>query len=212
MMGIGTNKMKKDIVGALKKGIAEGDIAGMIQGLLDGFTRYIDMSGMEKPWEMAFKPFSIMISAIGSQAAGIVASSQAFADMIEWIASPEGQQAITDFAADLASAMERFGMMDLDTLMDFIEFIVDEVTKIADFVKGARDFWPGFQQAIGVGVGQGTLGGSSGGGINPSGGGIKPSGGGSSNTITVNTGGVVTNAQVSRIINTLQQMASTWRL
>jgi hypothetical protein len=212
-MGIGTSKMKKDIVGALKKGIAEGDIAGMIQGLLDGFTRYIDMSGMDKPWEMAFRPFSIMIGAIGAQAAGIIASSDAFKTMIDWLASDEGQQAITNFATQISNAMKQFGMMDIELMMEFITFIVDEITKLGAFVKRMRNF------GSAAGTVENIMGASPDELLQLPGAvadrlsqltSSSTSSTTNTNTINVNVEGVVSDLQLNRTISSIQKFAARW--
>jgi hypothetical protein len=134
-MSIGTTKLKKDIMGVIGKAIKEGDIAGMIQGLMDSVTQYIDMSGLDKPFEMLFRPFSIMLTTIGAQAAGIIATSESFQEMMAYLASPEGMADMADFAQRLAEAALKLMNMDLNSLMMFIEFAVDEIEKLADAAK-----------------------------------------------------------------------------
>jgi hypothetical protein len=204
VMAIGTSKMKKDIVGAVKKGVVEGDIPAMIQGMLDAFTQYIDMSGMDKAWQMAFKPFSVMISAIGSRAAAIVAASDAFRNMMNWISSPAGQDAINNFAQQIATAMERFGMMDIDLLMDFIEFIVDEITRLADFIHDVKASVPNREVFEVIG----DSGRSSGGGgtTTPN----TPGGGYFTSNVTVNASGVVTDSAMRVALNTAYRKAALW--
>lgn len=132
---VGVEKYKKDFVGALKKGLMEGDIAGMVQGLIDMKYQFVEFSRLNQPFVEVFKPFNQMLSAVAGFATKAVVGSKEFQDFITNLGTEAGMQDLIDLGDKFAKIILKFVEMDWDTAINGIEGLLDGLSNFIDYVK-----------------------------------------------------------------------------
>lgn len=195
-MAVGVSKVQKQLVGAAKKLVTEGDIPGFIQGLIDIRTQFLDMESLSKPMETALIPINSMFKIFVGSAVNAVVSSDAFKELLKKLSDPVTIAKITDLGTRFGVIISEF--IDggaLDRLFKLFEFIITT----ADNIRKLRDWrWPGSKiRPEDIPKIEPPLIGDSG---------ISPS------AITVEVAGVMTDSQMQRMLASLRRNAALWRV
>lgn len=205
-LSIGVLKLQKDFVGALKKGLAEGDIAGMIQGLIDVKAQFVNFDKLMEPIVTLFEPFNDMIQIIADFASAAIVQSPQYQEFMEQMLSPEGLEEMRQFGERLAGIALKFVNLDWEHMLTVVERVLD----VLDTITNMMSLRPGNFSLGGGGGGGGAGNGflwSPNGPINPEP--VNPGGG---VVLNMNVNGAMTENQLHGLMGWVQRQAARWHL
>lgn len=165
-MAVGVAQSKKELVGAFKKLIQEGDIPGFLQGLVDmsPFKKFMNLAAFAEPWLVAFQPLNDILSMIADFASQAIATDPEFMNFIQHL--PDYMPQFQEFGRRFADLILKVIDYDWSKVIDMFDRMIgfiETFTNVFDWFRAVGDEigdfftgnWQNLQRPFDQGVAKG---------------------------------------------------------